>query len=224
MNSLTVLAAILQVNIAIGILYIRFRTEFVTAFLYRGRLFQKIVNKFNSLLYADIIDGLFAKFRTDHNLYRQHSIVLEWIQELPPEGLCQLNGADHLKTQKTDSDSRSKQPFILVKFHQFRKSHIHYVWALTIIPAVISLWLLLFFASLTSPFHPASPPDIPPFFYLVAFLGQCVPLWNLARGYYTLWRVQRALSKAIDYVMDRLQDSAQEQVRKFRSSQPPSEV
>ena len=218
MNSLTVLIAILQVNIAIGILYIRFRPEFVksvTAFLYRGRLFQKIVNKFNSSPYAANIDSLFIEFRTDHNLYRQHSSILEWIQELPPEGLSQLNGADHLKIQQPDSDSRSKQPFILVKFHQFLKSHIHYVWALTIIPAIISLWLLLFFASR---------PDVFPFFYLVAFLGQCVPLWNLARGYYTLWRVQRVLSKAIDYVMDLLQESAQEQLRNFRSSQSSSEV
>lgn len=197
--------------------------------------FDKIVEKFNSSAYAENVDKLLAKSDHDADLHRHHSFVLEWLQELPPEGLNRLDGIDAWRIGDSRSNSPSSRFSMLAEFHEFRRSHIAYVWLLTIIPAIIILWVLLFLTTDSPPcfsgrgayLSPCSAArDIHPSVYISVFIGQCVPLWNLARKYSTLWKAQRILSEAIDYVLDRLQDSAQEQVapilQTLRSSEPPS--
>ena len=195
-DSLTIVVAILQVNIAIGILYIRFRAELVTALLYRGKLFDKIVNEFNTAGYAENIANLLTEAADDAELHRQHSYVLEWLRELPDEGLDRLYGIDNLR-KKRPSESYTQQSFLLTKYHEFRRSHVTYVWTFTIIPAILSLWILLFTGPDSSYIYLS---------VLFALFGQCVPLWNLVRRYFVLRKVHKALSEAINYVKDRLDE------------------
>ena len=142
-----VLVDILQVNVALGILYTGLRQ-----FRFRERLYQNIREAIEDSEFVEVTkwqEGLVELFQGDIEFSVHFHTIRDWIRELPDSEREKIHGLKqfHFSAPKQeDKGSKKFQPpnWFLIRIHKAFLRNIDKigVWVLAIVPAMAAMWAM----------------------------------------------------------------------------------
>ena len=183
---LDILLSMMQINIALGILYIGLGVS-----RYRNRLHEAIVASIHARVGTrdDSTASIYAQMLDDDDEFREkHDKVSLWIGELPDRYSNQLVGTSAgLFSTKTEGVQVPPKPYRWYKFNLDR-------WITFIIASVIPIGLTWYLAVC-----PSNPP--PGIIYPVLAIGQVLVAGHVLAGWWMVRHYRDDFSEALKYVV-----------------------
>ena len=188
--NLATIVAILQVDIALGILYVGLKE-----FRFREKLHHNIATAISDSGFVTLArsNTLLGKlFAEDNEFSRHYHTVREWILELPDSDRQKIERIDELNIA-LNRPERPVSPSIQRDKWFLRDRDKRMVWAVVIVPSLAVMWLLVFFQAGGTQVLGV----------ITGILGQLVLARNVFLGRVLARRAEREVQDSVKYIMNK---------------------
>ena len=198
------LVQILQVNIALGILYVGLKE-----FRFREKLFSKIAETISDYDFVSLLreqNRLGILFSSSEKFSEHFHIILKWIRELPDDYRLKIKG---IETCSIPESQPGKTTQASLRLHRwFLKNRDKYLaWYATIIPSLLTIWWAYFFGTINQEIGLS-----------VAVVGELVLVVHVILGRKMAQGAQAQVSHSTKIVMEQFRKKVAENEMKEASS------
>ena len=193
MIKISIIIAIVQINIALGILYVG-----LPKFRFRDNIYNDIVNILNANPFVDLIEERRDRFErllmTDSEFSGHYHDLRIWLRKLPDYFRDKIQGSERFKIMQHEHAPRSRLDHAERGFWWFEvNGDKKTVWISSIIPSIFLLWWMLLDEGMNYEYLP-----------FPCFLIQIVLLSNAYLGYRLSHKIRQLVRSKLKIVTDRL--------------------